>query len=86
MRVKYHTVEGLVFEIDAPEGTELDYQSHRQCPPGRWLDDILVVPWNDKRIGLQGEVVPRAAEQGILGLRVLRVTRRAGTPCRTHPT
>ena len=71
MRVKYHATDGTIYEIHAPEGTEITYRSHVQDDSGRFLDDILVVSWRGKKIGLEGNVVFRAAEQRILGLRLL---------------
>jgi hypothetical protein len=72
MRVRFFAGDAGVVEIEGPEGTAIRFRSHERGKCGRFLQDILIVPWRGKRIGLEGSVVPRAAEQGLFGLRIVQ--------------
>ncbi|MDR3635683.1 MAG: hypothetical protein P4L84_17910 [Isosphaeraceae bacterium] len=72
MRVRYFAGEQGAVDIEGPDGTAIRFRSHEHGKRGGFLDDILIVPWRGKRIGLEGAVVPKAAAQGLFGLRVVR--------------
>ena len=72
MRVKYFA-DGVSYEIEAPEGTAVEYRSHVRNRSGEFLDDLLVLPWRGLRLGLEGAVIQQAATEGVLGLRLARV-------------
>lgn len=79
MRVKYFADGGKTYEIEAPEGTAVRYRGHKQGKSGRFLDDVLIVPWQGKRLALEGMVVVQAATEGVLGLRLVRLITAGGT-------
>ena len=80
MRVRFHDKDGTIYEIDAPEQTTIDYRSHQRDRTGKFLDDLLIVPWMGTKVGLEGNTVVEVAREKILGLRVVKAN-----PARSAP-
>ena len=71
MRVRYFAGDQGAIDIEGPDGTAIHFRSHEYGQGNAFRDDVLIVPWRGKRIGLEAAVVPKAAAQGLFGLRVV---------------
>jgi hypothetical protein len=70
MLLRYFAVDGA-YDVEAPEGTCVAFRSHIQVGTATFLDDILMVPWQDRFAPIPGEIIPALARTGMYGLRLI---------------
>lgn len=73
MRIKVHD-GGAVYDIEAPEGSEVSRHGHKRPVLGESLDDVLRVPTADGLLSLPTPLVIHCARQGRFGLRIISET------------
>jgi hypothetical protein len=96
MRLRYFAADGT-YDVEAPDGTQVAFRSHVQVGAESFLDDLLMVPWQDRVAPIPGEIVPVLARTGMYGLRLLNSPQpyagpsrlaspgaRVARPCRAH--
>jgi hypothetical protein len=70
MRLRYFG-DGAVFDVEVPEGSAVEYHSHKAVGPGSFLDDVLLVPWQGRLAPIPGEALPALALRRMYGLALL---------------
>ena len=81
MRLRYFGDEN-VFDIEAPEGSRVEFHSHKAVSEGVFLDDLLLVPWEGRLAPIPGEIVPVLAGHGLYQLRLVATHQSADRPPR----
>lgn len=70
MLLRYFADDGT-YDVEAPEGTCIAFRSHVQVGANAFLDDLLMVPFQDRLAPIPGEIVPMLARTGMYGLRLI---------------
>ena len=63
--------DDVTYDVAIPAGSRVAFRSHVQVGSDAFLDDLLLVPWQDRMAPIPGEIVPVLARSGMYGLQLV---------------